>query len=258
MKGGESAGTIRPLADAFSGFVFKIQANMNPKHRDSMAFVRVCSGVFSRDMTVVHEPSGKEIRLARSYSMVAKERDTVDEAFPGDIVGIVNPGFLSIGDTIAQGKPDFRFLPLPQFPPEVVAEIRPRDVMKRKSFEKGLTQLATEGAVQLLRRFDSPASPPLIAAVGQLQFEVLHYRLKDEYNADSVVTVLSYRFGVYLEGNPKTVQLSQGATLALDKEERVVLLYSSDWEHRFMAERNPDHRFLDFFSKMRNGVHQGL
>lgn len=235
---------VDPVTTPFSAYVFKIQANMNPRHRDSMAFLRICSGEFVREMTVNHHRSQKEVRLSRSYAMVARDRDTVETAYPGDIVGVINPGVFHIGDTISVGQ-KFNYLPMPQFPPEVVAELRPKEVLRRKSFEKGLTQLATEGAIQLLRRYNDQAGAPLVAAVGKLQFEVLQYRIADEYKVETDLTILPYKYGVYLQGDCDSLTLSQGATLAVDAHDRVILLYTSDWERRFIAERNPKLEFLD-------------
>jgi peptide chain release factor 3 len=243
-------GDLRPLSpdsEEFAGFVFKIQSNMNPKHRDSMAYLRVCSGVFNRDMTVLHHRSQKMIRLSRSYTMMASARDTIEAAFPGDIVGFINPGTFTIGDTVSVLGNFHSFKPMPQFPPEIVAEVRPKEVIKRKAFDKGIAQLGAEGAIQLLRRFHNPGGSPLVAAVGKLQFEVLEYRLESEYGVKCEVSYLPYRYGVYLEGEPRTLLLSQGSIMALDKNDRLVVLYSHEWEKRFLEERNKNHRLLNFF-----------
>lgn len=236
---------IQPTDSHFSGYVFKIQANMNPKHRDSMAFIRICSGAFERDMTILHHRSGKEVRLSRSYAMVARDRDTVDVAYPGDIIGVINPGVFEIGDTVSLNG-GFNFKPLPQFPPEVIASVRPLDVMRRKAFEKGINQLTAEGAVQLLRSYDRPDDPPLVAAVGKLQFDVLQFRLKDEYGVETAVEMMPYKHSCYLEGDPKVMRKTQGSYLALDKAGRVVLLVTSEWEKRFILEQNPDHKLREF------------
>jgi peptide chain release factor 3 len=236
---------IDPCAQPFSAYVFKIQANMNPKHRDSMAYMRVCSGRFERDMVVKHHRSGKEIRLSRSYSLVAKDRNTVDEAFPGDVIGVINPGVFAIGDTVSlQGG--FNYKPMPQFPPEIVAQIRPTDVLKHKQFEKGITQLAHEGAVQILRSYRNPKDPPLVAAVGKLQFEVLQFRLKEEYGVSSAIDFLPYRHSVYVLGDVKSLTLPMGTFMALDARDRNVLLLSAEWEKKYVREKNPDHQFPDF------------
>jgi peptide chain release factor 3 len=237
--------TIEPVSEDFSAYVFKIQANMNPKHRDSMAFMRVCSGKFGRDMTIRHHRSGKEIRLSRSYSMVAKDRNTVEEAFPGDIIGVINPGAFGIGDTVSTTK-GFDFLPMPQFPPEIVAQIRPRDVLRHKAFEKGIAQLASEGAVQILRSYKNPKDPPVVAAVGKLQFEVLQYRLEEEYKVKTSIDILPYRHSVYVEGEVESLTLPMGSYIALDARDKKVILLTADWEKKYVLERNPDHTFMDF------------
>lgn len=243
-KNGEEV-QIDPVQHEFSAYVFKIQANMNPKHRDSMAYMRVCSGRFERDMVVKHHRSGKELRLSRSYSLVAQDRNTVDEAFPGDIVGVINPGAFAIGDTVSL-EGGFNYKPMPQFPPEIVAQIRPADSLRLKSFEKGVTQLAHEGAVQILRSYKYPNNPPFVAAVGKLQFEVLQFRLQEEYGVKTAVDFLPYRHSVYVIGDVNKLTLPMNSMLALDARDRVVLLLSADWEKKYVREKNPDHQFPDF------------
>jgi peptide chain release factor 3 len=178
--------------------------------------------------------------------MLARDRDTVEYAYPGDIIGVINPGVFAIGDTVSFGPQPFDFTPMPQFPPEVLAQVRPVDVMKRKSFDKGIRQLSDEGAVQLLRSFENPDSPPLVAAVGKLQFDVLEYRLKDEYHVDSVIEYLPYRYSSYLIGDPRTLRRTQGSYLAIDGRGNPVLLYTSEWEKRFILEQNKDHGLKEF------------
>ena len=238
---------VDPIDEPFSGFVFKIQANMNPKHRDCMAFMRVCSGEFERDMVVRHHRSNREIRLARSYSMVAQDRNTVERAYAGDVVGMINPGVFAIGDTVSLGS-KFSYKPMPQFPPEVVAEVRPLDVMRRKAFEKGIAQLTSEGTVQMLRSYEHPGNQPLVAAVGKLQFDVLQYRLEEEYGVRTEVSPLPYKYSYYLEGDPKTLRKPQEAFFALDTQNRVVILFSSEWEKRFTLEQNPGHKLREFLA----------
>ncbi len=236
---------IDPLNCSFSGYVFKIQANMNPKHRDSMAFIRVCSGEFERDLTVTHHRTNKEIRLSRSYSMVAQDRNTVDRAYPGDIVGVINPGVFAIGDTVSING-GFNFLPMPQFPPEVVAQIRPLDVLRHKAFEKGIAQLAHEGAVQILRSWKNPENSPYVAAVGKLQFEVLQHRLREEYSVDSQMDVMQYRYSAYVDGDPSTLKRPASTLLTLDALNRVVILFTAEWEKQYTRDNNPDHKVRDF------------
>lgn len=243
-KAGENV-DIDPVHEGFSAYVFKIQANMNPRHRDSMAFMRVCSGRFERDIVVKHHRTGKEIRLSRSYSLVAQDRNTVDQAYPGDIIGVINPGAFAIGDTVSLDG-GFNYKPMPQFPPEIVAQIRPTDVLRHKQFDKGITQLANEGAVQILRSYRNPKDPPLVAAVGRLQFEVLQFRLQEEYNVKSAIDFLPYKHSVYVIGDSTKLTLPMGSMLALDARDRTVLLLSADWEKKYVREKNPDHEFRDF------------
>ena len=177
--------------------------------------------------------------------MVAGERATLDAAYPGDIVGVINPGAFAIGDTVSV-EGGFNFKPLPQFPPEVVAQIRPLDVSKRKSFDKGMRQLGQEGAIQVLRSWDNPLSEPYVAAVGKLQFEVLSYRLREEYNVDTKLDVLSYECGAWLKGDVKTFKKNSTALLVRDYLDRPVILFRSEWEKTYARDQNPNHQLIDF------------
>ena len=238
---------ISSESEFFSGFVFKIQANMNPKHRDSMAFIRVCSGVLERDMVVKHHRSGKDVRLSRSYSMAGQDRNTVDTAFPGDFIGVINHGVFSIGDTVSTSS-GFKFRDMPQFPPEIIAQIRPLDVMKRKAFEKGVAQLCSEGAEQMLRSYENPKGAPYVAAVGKLQFEVLQFRIKEEYGVDTALDTLPYRYSAWLVGDPKNLKKTQSSFLTLDSKDRVVVLFTGEWEKNYLLEKNPEcslHEFVN-------------
>ncbi len=236
---------VDPVQEPFSAYVFKIQANMNPRHRDSMAYLRVCSGRFERDMVVKHHRGGKDLRLSRSYSMVAQDRNTVAEAFPGDIIGVINPGAFAIGDTVSI-RGGFNYKPMPQFPPEIVAQIRPNDVLRHKAFEKGINQLAYEGAVQILRSYKNPKDPPLVAAVGRLQFEVLQYRLQDEYGVKTAIDFLPYKHSVYVMGDIGKLMLPMGSFIAVDSRDRHVILLSAEWEKKYVREKNLNHEFRDF------------
>lgn len=236
---------IEPSERPFSAYVFKIQANMNPRHRDSMAFLRVCSGKFDRDEPVKHHRTGKEVRLSRSHSMMAGERTTVEAAYPGDIIGAINPGLFSIGDTVSL-EGGFNYKPLPQFPPEMVAQFRPKDVSKRKAFDKGLVQLSSEGAIQVMRSWENPLAEPYVAAVGRLQFEVLQYRLREEYGVDTQLEVMPYQVGVWLKGEVTKFKKPSAAMLVRDLKERPVVLFRSAWEKDYAAQQNPEHSFIEF------------
>ena len=227
----------------FSGYVFKLQANMDRRHRDSMAFLRICSGRFDRDLVVKHHRLGREIRLSRPHGMVAGERTTLDFAFPGDVIGVINPGLFAIGDTLSLTG-GFTFKPLPSFQPEIFAKVSPADVNKRKAFDKGVVQLTSEGAIQLFRPY-SDMGYSIFGAVGQLQFEVMQYRLKDEYGVETTLSPLSYQCSAWLIGDLKTFKKPTNAMLVQDRHDRPVVLFSNAWEKQYAMKENPDHQLLD-------------
>lgn len=234
---------VDPVTTPFSGYVFKIQANMDPRHRDSMAFLRICSGQFEKDCSVKHHRLGKEIRLNRPHSMLAGERTTTDLGVAGDVIGVINPGVFQIGDTISM-KGGFNFKPLPSFQPELFARVSPKDISKRKGFDKGIEQLCSEGAVQLLKPLDI-YSEFIIAAVGQLQFEVMQYRLKDEYNCETRMEKLPYSSSAWIEGDLATFQKSTQSIIVNDKNNRPMILFSDSYERRYVESQNPNHKLLD-------------
>lgn len=227
----------------FSAYVFKLQANMDRRHRDSMAFLRICSGRFDRDLSVKHHRLGREIRLSRPHGMVAGERSTLDVAYAGDIIGVINPGVFAIGDTISLSG-DFNFKPLPQFQPEIFARVYPKDIGKRKSFDKGVLQLMDEGAIQLLRSLDENGDL-IYGAVGQLQFEVMQYRLKDEYGVETVVSNLPYKCSAWLIGDIKTFKKTTSALVVEDRLHRPMVLFGDPWEKQYAMKQNPDHQLAD-------------
>lgn len=233
---------VDPVDTPFSAYVFKLQANMNPRHRDSTAFLRVCSGKFDRDMVVKHHRTKAEVRLSRPHSMVAKERNTLDVAYPGDVIGIINPGVFQIGDTISVAD-GFNYKPLPQFQPEVFARVRPTDTTMRKSFDKGIEQLAKEGTIQILRSLDELEF--FVAAVGKLQFDVLEFRLQNEYRVKPVVDMLPYESSAWLVGDVETFKAPSDALVVKDLRNRPVVLFRSAWSKTFARERNPQHDFKD-------------
>ena len=234
--------SVDPIETPFSAYVFKLQANMNPKHRDSTAFLRVCSGRFERDMVVKHHRLGREVRLSRPHSLVAQERSTVEVAYPGDIIGIINPGLFTIGDTISVTG-GFNFKPLPQFQPEIFARIRPTDVGKRKAFDKGMWQMAQEGTVQILRSLNEMES--LVAAVGRLQFDVLQYRLRHEYRVETVLEPLSFTCSAWLDGDPDTFEPPSTSMIVKDQRDRIVVLFASPLMKTIARDRNPAHTLRD-------------
>ena len=233
-------------ADGFAGTVFKIQSNMNPLHRDSVAFVRVSRGVFRRDEAVVHARTGRRLRLSQAHTLFAQARETVDVAYAGDVIGIANPGFLAIGDSLSLGAPAAD-VTLPRFPPEHFALLRGGDVSKQKAFLRGIDQLEREGAVQVLRQPEAARREPVLAAVGLLQFEVVRYRLRAEYGVDTELEVLPYRLARWLEGPPAAVAAfrAYGALRCQDADGRPVVLFPHQRECDHYASEHPALRFLE-------------
>jgi len=239
-------GTIDPVTAPFSAYVFKIQANMDKRHRDSMAFLRICSGKFDRDIVVKHHRLKKDVRLSRPHGMVAGERSTVDEAFAGDVIGVINPGVFSVGDSISM-KGGFNFKPMPQFQAENFAKVVPKDVGKRKSFDKGVLQLTDEGAIQLFTPFDM-SGDTIFAAVGQLQFEVMQYRLENEYGVETLLNKMPYQCSAWLKGDVKTFQKPSNSVIVQDKNGLPVVLFKEVWEKQYAMKQNPNHQLLDISS----------
>lgn len=234
---------IDPVTMPFSGYVFKLQANMDRRHRDSMAFIRICSGLFERDLIVKHHRLGREIRLSRPHGMLAGERTTLDVAYPGDCIGVINPGLFAIGDTLSITG-GFNFKPLPQFQPEIFARLYPKDVGKRKSFDKGVLQLVEEGAIQMLHTYEREGDL-IFAAVGKLQFEVMQYRLKDEYGVETVLTLLPYQCSAWIFGDMKTFAQSTSSQLVQDRQGRPMVLFNDQWNKQYTIKQNPNHQFVD-------------
>ncbi|KIC75242.1 Peptide chain release factor 3 [Neochlamydia sp. EPS4] len=235
--------TLDPVEAPFSAYAFKIQANMDKKHRDSMAFLRICSGRFERDMLVKHHRTAKEVRLSRPHGMLAGERTIVDTGYAGDVIGVINPGVFSVGDTIST-KGGFNFKPIPHFQPEIFAHVSPKDVGKRKSFDKGVYQLTEEGAIQLLKPYEYGAEL-IFAAVGQLQFEVMQYRLKDEYGVDTTVSSLPYKCSAWLLGDIKTFQKPSNSLIVQDRYNRPIALFTETWEKQYAVKQNLEHQLVD-------------
>jgi len=232
--------SIAPTAKDFSGFIFKIQANMNPAHRDRIAFMRVCSGVFNKGMTVKQAATGKDIKLAQPQAFMADARESVETAYPGDIIGLFDPGIFALGDTLYTGKKT-EYAGIPLFAPEHFARVSTLDSLKRKQFLKGVMQLATEGAVQTFRRADGLGEEVIVGVVGELQFEVLEYRLKNEYGVDVTVTRLPFTAVRWVVSTPKELKLLRlpsTALIAKDGNERDVLLFESEWSIRWAQENN--------------------
>ncbi len=235
------AGLIQPTHPAFSGFVFKIQANMDPRHRDRIAFVRIVSGRFERDMTVTHTRTGRQIRLANASKIFGRDRETVDEAWPGDVVGIVGSAPFAIGDTLT-ADPAIVYDEIPHFAPECFAYLENDTPANFKRFRDGLSQLLQEGVVQAFNLPDAVRKVPLLGAVGPLQFEIVRYRLESEYGAPSRLDNAPWSLARWLE--PATskdkLELPGGTRLALDSQGRTVLLFPDEWYMRYFQQRNPD------------------
>ena len=233
-------GEIAPDSDKFTGFIFKIQANMNPAHRDRLAFMRVCSGVFEKGMTVWHSSSGEKIKLAQPQQFMAQEHESVETAYPGDIIGLFDPGIFRLGDTLCTGAP-VRYSGIPLFAPEFFSRVSPLDSMKRKQFLKGVTQLSQEGAIQTFKRPNIGREEMIAGVVGILQMDVLEYRLKTEYGVDIVRETLPYRYVRWIAETPKPIdrlRLTSTTVPAVDRAGRDVLLFENEWSIRLALENN--------------------
>ena len=231
-------GSVEPTAASFSGFVFKIQANMDPAHRDRVAFVRVCTGRFVRGESAVHVQSGTRIRLARSTLFQARERDEVDLAWPGDVVGLFDPGLFRIGDTLSESG-DFTFRPLPTFSPERFARVEFGAVSNRKSLTKGLEQLTQEGLVQ---RFQEPGGMTVVlGAVGELQFDVLRHRMWAEYKVELSLSPLPFEIARWpaLPFDPAIFRWNEGVKILADRDDRPVVLFRSQWDLDNATHKHP-------------------
>ena len=231
---------------AFSGFVFKIQANMDPRHRDRIAFLRICSGKFTRDMTVTHTRTGKRVRLSSAHKLFAQERETVDEAYAGDVIGLVGHSEFGIGDTLTE-DPAIVYREIPRFPPECFAYLHNPNTGKFKQFRQGIEQLLQEGVVQVFELRDSVQKIPLLAAVGPLQFEVVQFRLQSEYGAESQLENASWTVFKWLapDSDVKALKFPTGCRLAYDGAGQPGVLFPSAWTQRYFGETNPGAALLD-------------
>lgn len=241
-------GEVYPDDENFSAFVFKIQANMNPAHRDRIAFMRICSGKFEKGMEVLHVQANKVIKLAQPQQFLAQERAIVEEAYPGDIIGLFDPGIFNLGDTLCQRAPYYKFQGIPVFPPEHFARVHTSDSMKRKQFIKGVNQLSEEGAIQVFKQLDVGREELIIGVVGMLQFEVLEYRLKHEYGVDIKIQNLPYRFIRWISpGNidPSSLYISSDIMVVRDKNENVALLFVYEWGIQRALDGNKSIKLLE-------------
>ncbi len=232
---------IPPDQPEFTGFVFKIQANMDPRHRDRVAFLRICSGRYSRDMEVWHSRMKRKVKLAPPLRLFGQEREVIEEAYAGDVIGVINPGMFAIGDTV--GEKDFgTFPPLPRFQPEHFALIRSTRADKYKQFLKGLTQIEEEGAIQLFYPVASGRREPILAAVGALQFDVVRFRLESEYTVETILEPLTFSAVRWVRGENNdlaTLGNSRGRQRAEDRDANPVILFSTAWDLRYAEENTP-------------------
>ncbi|GIW22700.1 MAG: peptide chain release factor 3 [Candidatus Sericytochromatia bacterium] len=245
----EKGKLINPDYEKFSGFIFKIQANMDPKHRDRIAFLRVCSGKFTRNMIVNHFGSGKKIRLSSAHSVLGQQRETLEEAYPGDIVGLISNGNLSIGDTLTEDN-EIIYNEIPQFAPEIFFIVSNPNPSNYKPFKDGIEQLLQEGVVQAFELMFNYEGNTLLGAVGQLQFEVFQYRLKNEYNSESTLTPTNWSLLRWIINDVKEEKLNQkslpiGAALGKDRKGRFVILFPSKWSLDNFLEKKSDFKLSE-------------
>lgn len=235
----DEAVTVNPTDEQFTGFIFKIQANMNPAHRDRIAFIRICSGAFEKGMNVTLGRTGKTLRMAHTTQFMADAREELLEAVAGDIIGLYDTGNLQIGDTIFDRKPAVQFKPLPQFTPEIFMKVSPKNVMKQKSFHKGIEQLVQEGAIQLYKTYHTEEY--IIGAVGQLQFEVFQYRLLNEYSAEVVMTPVGNKIARWIDEKDLNPNMSSSRNLlAKDRFGKPVFLFENQFAEQWFKDKYPD------------------
>ena len=235
-------GMIDPFSEDFSAFVFKIQANMNKNHRDRIAFMRICSGKFTAGMEVYHVQGGKTIKLAQPQQMMADERKMVEEAYAGDIIGIFDPGIYSIGDTLTTSKQKFTFEGIPTFAPEHFARVRLVDSMKRKQFVKGVTQIAQEGAIQIFQEYKGGMEEIIVGVVGVLQFDVLKFRLENEYNVEIRLENLPYEHIRWIENKDEVdvdrISGTSDMKKVIDMKGNPLLVFVNEWSIGMTLDRN--------------------
>ena len=243
------AGEIDPFSKNFSAFVFKIQANMNKAHRDRIAFMRICSGRFEKEMEVYHVQGNKKMKLAQPQQLMAQEREVIEEAYAGDIIGVFDPGIFSIGDTISVPGKVFRFEGIPTFAPEHFARVSTKDTMKRKQFVKGVTQIAQEGAIQIFQFPGAGMEEVIVGVVGTLQFEVLEYRLKNEYNVLINMESMPYQYIRWIDSpveDPAKLNITSDTRVVQDLKGNLLLLFTNQWNIGWAEEKNKGLELSEF------------
>lgn len=241
-----SEGEVDPLSNNFSGFVFKIQANMNPAHRDRIAFLRITSGIYKKGMNVNHVRIGKQLKLAQPTQFLAQSRNVVEEAYAGDIIGLFDPGTFRIGDTLVENG-SFEFDEMPHFSPEYFAAISVKDALKHKSFEKGIKQLTEEGAIQLFQTHQKVIEQQIVGVVGVLQFEVLEHRLKAEYKVEITLDRLPFSNARWIDGKKEDVDAFSRTqrNLVKDRDGRIVALFENEFQMRTAKDKYPNVQFYE-------------
>jgi len=234
-------GLIDPKSENFTGFIFKIQANMDKNHRDRIAFLRICSGQFEKGMGVNHVRTNKKIKLAQPQQFLAQDRVIVSDAYPGDIIGLHDPGIFNIGDTLCQDGSKIEYHGIPSFAPEHFARVTIKNSLKRKQFLKGITQLSDEGSIQVFKRHNIGMEELIVGVVGVLQFEVLEYRLQNEYGVDVLIERQSFRYIRWIHDenfSHDKFSVPMDCQLVVDKNENPVILFKNEWSIRHAEERN--------------------
>ena len=243
-------GEKNPFDEDFSAFVFKIQANMNKNHRDRIAFMRICSGKFTAGMEVTHVQGGnKKIKLSQPQQMMAQERKIIEEAYAGDIIGVFDPGIFSIGDTITTAAKPFEFEGIPTFAPEHFARVRQLDTMKRKQFVKGITQIAQEGAIQIFQEYGMGMEEIIVGVVGVLQFDVLKYRLENEYNVEIRLENLPHEYIRWIENKDIDIDKLTGTSdmkKIQDLKGNPLLIFVNEWSVGMTLDRNEGLELAEF------------
>ena len=232
---------VYPVETPFSGFIFKIQANMNPAHRDRLAFMRICSGRFEKGIEAYHGAGDHKVKLSQPTQFMAQERTVIEEAYAGDIIGLFDQGVFHIGDTISETDPKLRYDDIPTFPSEHFARVTFADSMKRKQFQKGIEQLSQEGAIQVFKQIDIGVESLIIGAVGVLQFEVLEHRLKNEYGCPIKMSILPHHFARWISSDtkdPRTLTLTSTTLITTDTDGSYVLIFENEWGIEWTLEKN--------------------